>query len=61
MGQASWSIAVICCYWVKLFNPRGINHRWRVRNLCAETMLEYSAVYAVVRNIRGQRAIPLNP
>lgn len=26
--------AVICCQWVKLFNPAGINHSRHVRNLC---------------------------
>lgn len=42
-GQARCFRGVICCHRVKLFNPAGINHRRHARNLCAETMLEYSA------------------
>jgi len=45
--------AVICCWWVKLFNPAGINHSRHVRNLCTGAA-PGCATRRATRNIRAR-------
>ena len=53
-GQVRCFLGVICCDWVKLFNPAGIKHRRHAWNLCAGTVLEYSTEWIVGRNTPGR-------
>lgn len=45
---------MICCQWVKLFNPAGINHSRHVRNLCTGAAPECATLRGRTRNIRAR-------